>query len=228
MLEPNSSVQNLANLIRTIWIKERRRREEQLTGKPSRYALNDSLPRFDGGEDSAGRTHQNFWPRAASYCVAHGLNPQRWARFALSSFQATHSKSDRRRFADPFVLVSDTVREGYDDYSKELPERFRAELDSQSTTAMLRFRQRARCKELGYTRDESLTSVLLDLSLPLSALFRYSAAQDGGLPDVATHFFDAALSQYFFEKELYDDVWAEYVPTEMKQAADAAKKAFTA
>jgi hypothetical protein len=45
---------------------------------------------------------------------------------------------------------------------------------------------------------------------------------------VATHFFDSALSQYFFERELYDDVWAEYVPTEMKQAADAAKKAFTA
>jgi hypothetical protein len=227
MLDLNSSTQNLANMIRDVWIRERRRYEEQLTGKPSRYARGDYLPRYDGGEDGAGRTHKPFWPKAARYFVMYNLNPRRWVRYALGTFQA-QGRRDTRRFATPHALVSEELRKKYTEYLKELPERFRAELDSQSSTAMLRFRQRARSKALDYTRDQALASVLLDLSLPLSALFRYSAAEAGGLPDVATRFFDPALMQYFFEQELYDTAWEGYIPDSMKQAASAAQKSFTA
>lgn len=227
MLDSGGSLQNLANLIRTVWIRERKRYEEQLTGKSSRYAQGDYLPQYDGGEDGAGRTHTTFWPKAARYFVMHNLNPRRWVRFALETFQA-QGRRDRRRFATPHALVSESLRKRYSEYTQELPERFRVELDSQSSTAMLRFRQRARSKSLGYTEDQALRSVLLDLSLPLSALFRYSAAETGGLPDVAERFFEPALMQYFFERDLYDSAWAGYIPDSLRQAAAEAQKSFTA
>ena len=227
MPDAMDSLQNLAYLIRTIWIRERRRYEEQLIGKPSRYAHADHLPRYDGGEDGAGRTHKPFWPKAARYSVTYSLNPRRWVRFALETFQA-QGRRDRRRFATPHTLISKSLRQKYESYIQELPERFRTELDSQSSTAMLRFRHRARSTSLGYTKDQALRSVLLDLSLPLSALFRYSAAEEGGLPDVASRFFEPALMQYFFERALYDAAWAGYIPDSLQQAAVVAHKSFTA
>ena len=227
MPERESSLQNLAGLIRSTWIRERRRYEEQLTGKPSRYAQGGYLPRYDGGEDGAGRTHTPFWPKAARYFVMHNLNPRRWIRFALETFQA-QGRRDRRRFSTPNTLISEELRKKYATYIQELPERFRTELDSQSSTAMLRFRQRARSKSLGYTEDQALRSVLLDLSLPLSALFRYSAADSGGLSDVAERFFEPALMQYFFERDLYDSAWAGYIPESLRRAAVEAQKSFTA
>jgi hypothetical protein len=227
MLDSPGSLQNLADLIRSTWIRERRAHEEQLTGKDSRYAQGGYLPRYDGGEDGGGRTHKPFWPKAAQYSVMHNLNPRRWIRFALETFQA-QGRRDTRRFATPNTLISESLRKKYELYIQELPERFRTELDSQSSTAMLRFRQRARSASLGYTEDQALRSVLLDLSLPLSALFRYSAAEEGGLSDVAERFFESALMQYYFERTLYDDAWAGYIPDSLRRAAVAAQQSFTA
>tara|TARA_B100000700_G_C14896858_1_gene785434 strand:- start:405 stop:1091 length:687 start_codon:yes stop_codon:yes gene_type:complete len=220
-----TSLENLASVIRDIWIRERKRHEEQKTGKPSRYARGGHLPRYDGGEDGMGRTHKPFWPKAAKYVVKHSLNPRRWIKFALETFQAKGYR-DRRRFATPNVLVSDALRTDYELYVQELPERLRVELDSQSSTAMLRFRSRARSRLYGPSEEDALRSVLLDLSLPLSALFRYSAAVSGDLHDVAARFFEPALMQYFFEQELYDDAWSGHIPDSLRQAAVEARKTF--
>jgi hypothetical protein len=224
------SFQNLADSIRNMWIGERRRHERGLTGKEPRYpTLGGHLPRYDGGEDGEGKTHKPFWPKIAIYVVKYNLNPRRWIRFALETFQAQGSRGGerhRRRFATPSVLISDALRQKYEVYILDLPERFRTELDSQSSTAMLRFRQRLRSKSLGYTENDALRSVLLDLSLPLSALFRYSAAESSGIHDVAAQFFDSALEQYFFEQELYDQAWPGYIPDALKQAAVATEKIF--
>jgi hypothetical protein len=57
-------------------------------------------------------------------------------------------------------------------------------------------------------------------------LFRYCAAVEGGLDDVAALFFEAALWQYFFDWELYDSIWEGYIPDSLRQAALVAKASF--
>lgn len=225
MDEHADSLRNLANLIRVVWIKERRSHEQALTGKLSRYAQSDSLPRYDGGEDLEGRQTDPWWPKAAQYVIAHKLNPRHWVRYVLKNFQPMRGR-DRRRFATPNALISDKIREKFMEYQVDLPRRLAVELDIQSQTSALRFRELRRSKASPRTDDEALRFMLLDTSLSLSALFRYCAAIGGGLDDVAAEFFEPALWQYFFDRELYDSIWEGYIPNSLRQAADAAKASF--
>jgi hypothetical protein len=225
MNEHADSLRNLADLIRVVWMKERRLHEEALTGKPHKYALSDSLPRYDGGEDLEGRRTDPWWPKVAQYVIANDLNPRHWVRYVLKNFQPARGR-DRRRFATPTSLTSEKIREKFMEYQVDLPRRLQVELDIQSRASALRFRELRRSKASPRTDAEALRFMLLDTSLSLSALFRYCAAVGGGLDDVAAEFFEPALWQYFFDRELYDSIWEGYIPDSLRQAAAAARTSF--
>ena len=59
----------------------------------------------------------------------------------------------------------------------------------------------------------------IDEDNQLSALFRYSMAVRSRRPEVAPQFEAAAVLEYLFGRELYDRVWGEFIPAELRDFA---------
>lgn len=71
----------------------------------------------------------------------------------------------------------------------------------------------------GWTDEERDRYVLLNEDNQLSALFRYSMAVRSRRPEVAQQFEAAAVLEYLFGRELYDRVWGEFIPAELRDFA---------
>jgi len=157
--------------------------------------------------------------------VMNGINPARLIRFLFSTFEPQGPR-DRRVYPTPNTLTSAPLRQKYDDYvANELPKKFEADLDSQARTASLKFRELLRSKSMQYTDEQALRLVLSDLALPLSALYRYCAAADSRhrLQDIRDQFMEPAAVQYLFERDLYDQFWAKYIPVSFVEMVDGVK-----
>lgn len=74
-------------------------------------------------------------------------------------------------------------------------------------------------RPLGWSLLDAVRYVLLDPESRLSGLFRYSMAVQHHLTDVAEQFYAAAMLEYGTNRQLYDEVWAEAISNELKQAA---------
>lgn len=70
--------------------------------------------------------------------------------------------------------------------------------------------------------------VLLDDTNQLSPLFRLCFATDGGRPDLANQYRDAAMLQYLFGRKAYDVVWKDLLPAGFCQDAVAIRSMFLA
>lgn len=70
-----------------------------------------------------------------------------------------------------------------------------------------------------WSDEEMQTSVLLNETNSLNALARYCLAVAEGYPDVAERYQRAALLQYVFSREMYDEVWQEWIPDQLRTEA---------
>lgn len=76
-------------------------------------------------------------------------------------------------------------------------------------------------RPLNWSLLDAVRYVLLDPESRLSGLFRYSMAVQHHLDDVAEQYYAAAMLEYGTNRQLYDEVWAEAISQELKQAASA-------
>ena len=76
-------------------------------------------------------------------------------------------------------------------------------------------------RPLGWALLDAVRYVLLDPESRLSGLFRYSMAVQHHLDDVAEQYYAAAQLEYGTNRQLYDEVWAEAISNELKQAVSA-------
>ena len=197
---------DLGLYVRSIWLAEYRRRSEQRTGQPSRYT---SSPRWDGGKDAMGRNHQGIWPKVGAFVRKHKI--ANLPLYVRVQFDQTPGQAPY-----PTVLYS---QQGLERYQKvhDLPVE---EIIKALSIQVVEYRSQLLSWRGLYDGDQKkiLRFVLCNDSFHLSALFRYFAAVEEELFDVAAMWHDLAEEQ-FRRAPGYRDVWGEFPKLPVAAAA---------
>lgn len=204
MVKRQSRVQQVAKLIRRTYIDERCRLQLN-AGQAGNYRPG---PRWDGGVDELGRTHESVWEKLAKVLIAREVDPVDFIRsqfFTTSSFQAPL----------PNQLISDKAFVRYATVGAEIEDEIKDAFRFQRSL----FRSELVVRR--YLSDESdetelLIDVLMDVDLALTALFRYVAARRLKLPRIAKHFREAAISQFCRRPDVYVRCWGKWIPRSLR------------
>lgn len=201
----------LANQLRSTWIEERRRYISKANpGYISNYSPG---PGLDGGVVAAtGRRCKPIWPSFAKWIDTNRLNPVKFIRAQFENCRGRPPDS-------PTQLMSPRALARYEQYvgTREYVSELRIALDSQLMAA----RNAVETNKLLYG-SSAYRVTILDSNLGLTALFRYAlATRTPENYDLVSAYKEAALYQYLYERDAYDEVWGTMIPDDLKQAADA-------
>jgi len=208
-------LEDMARRCREAYIACRRERDLLHSGKTS---YTKPAAKWDGGEDTSGAVHQPYWPKMAKFMIKHGLTPEHCirVRFALCR-DMSKDPPYPNQIANPTYLEeykADQVKkisewiEGAFSYEKAYC--------ASSITLME--------EELGRKGKPVWRSVLLDESIPLSALFRYCLARSESIDDVAEEYEIPAMTQYIVARKEYDQVWGNWIPEDFRSSAELAQR----
>jgi len=198
--------QQMARIIRAIYILERRRKEEALTGLPSHYR---SHVMWDGGEHR-GRTYSSVWLKIARFVLEHRLEP-------VLLIEAQFRKPSKIVLEPTGILSSDALF---------VYQEFTQYLDAHEPISFNHQKQVCRnaaadlYAATNWTDDEIMGSVLFDESLAMTPLFRYCMAKSLKIERVYTDYLHKAVLQYIPRKQLYDNVWGNFIPARFAQKAE--------
>ena len=198
----------LADQIRGVWIEEMRKFHLRYFGRVYPYKPG---PRLDGGRDARGALYKPIWPKFAKFILDQKVNP---AQFIKAQFENCHGKPP----ASPAMLISSKALARYNEYrnNREVEKDLTIAKDAQTRTAT----DAIRFYKLSFGPSvDTYRSVIMDMNLALSALFRYTLAKNCKQEDLMTVWFEPALIQYLYEYDAYDIVWGSLIPPEIKSAA---------
>lgn len=200
--------ENLSDAIRATWIEEWKKHKVRSEGKNVNYAPG---PRWDGGQDSMGRTYKSIWPRVAAALLTHGAD-------YTAVIQGVFARAGLNSPTPSELLRTDR----YDDFTKRavnLEEGLAKGLKRQHLTMATQFRFRL---SLYNSVEQTLVAILYDRSLDLSALYRHCFAKRNDLPDVAFDWFEFAVAQYQRACNAYDKAWGSFLTEDVRSAAEIA------
>jgi hypothetical protein len=194
--------------LRSLYVFQRRCREEDLTGRPSFIGAN-AIPSWDGGTDRNGRTFKPVWPTLAAQLASAGVEPIVFveARFA-----------DRTaRIPEPNQLHGHLAAELVADYEQSGPRDAFREWESAKSAFVLAV---SRTRQLiGLETTPAARAVLTDTRSEFTPLFRYCLAVRGGAHDIAAGLADAAVRQLALGYFRYSAGWGDDIPGEIDEEA---------
>lgn len=200
-------VQEVAERIRAVYISERRLVISANTGRESSY---EPGPHWDG----RGSKRKSIWLHVAKFVIKHQLDPEHHVR---SQF-ATRSQRD---VPMPNQLSSAAALARSQDKSEDMTADFAALLATQQAVCESKLVSRYEVSE--ETPRQIWMHILLNETLPLSALFRYCAAakkhKELDLTFVMTRYRKGAAVQYVRSREAYDSTWGDWIPKKFKSEA---------
>jgi hypothetical protein len=201
---PDLTREELAALIRAVWVEEYRAHRQRATGRPSGYTPG---PSWDGGRDASGRDHKPLWPRVADFVIRNEVTDP--AAFVRAQFPPGLTRPPY-----PNLLTTAQALLNYREFRPRLVEGLRLALASQAHE----FRRKAAsaCTLYGRSR-RALEHVLGDANAGLSALFRFAVARREGLEDECRVWLPLARAQYLSAPSDYDEVWGDVIPEEVKR-----------
>ena len=202
-------LKSVTNKVRSTWITEKQRYLSQHSTKIVNYKPG---PALDGGTDCYGRKYQPIWPKLAQFVISNKLDP---AKFVKAQFESCKGKPP----VSPNVLMSQLAITRYINYvaKNSDEEAIKIALDSQTRSAMNAVDWYTLLYGPG---TPAYRAVIIDTSLPLSALFRYSLAVSSGQDDLQRAIFDVAVEQYMCDREAYDQIWKDLITDDVKKTAD--------
>jgi hypothetical protein len=206
-------IEALAKYIRALWVAEYHDFELRTKGIATDWGTHH-MSKWDGGETSDGKTCTAVWPRIARFCIEHNLEPDLLIRavyyrkvdFPPHPNQAHGAKALEvyRAYTAPATRM---------EIKTELIHKF----ESQKQRAL----SDVFSKKHYYKLDElSAWQSAISTSAPvLTPLFRYCVAKNQGWDDLANEYQARAAKQYRRFAEIYDEVWGEWIPAELKSMA---------
>jgi hypothetical protein len=204
-------VKHVAGVVRQCYCDERNQWHRVHERKKTMWGLN-LVPRYDGGEDSHGRVHQNMWERVARFVIRNRLDPRRFVR---AQFAIRDSKP-----IEPTSLLTDQAISLYHHQAQTDDEEIRRLFDFQRRRALAEFDKLMPCRtSRGWTDGDINRAVLGNMLVPLSALFRYCLTKRDGHEDLAETFAQEAVVQYLAQPSDYDKVWGDWIPQALKDLA---------
>lgn len=205
-------IRRYGEVVRAVYCSERNMWHARVEKKQAGWGLS-RMPRYDGGEDNAGRQHVNMWERVARFAIANRLDPVRLVR-------AQFVAGMRHRPPEPNHLMSTESVNAYRRMTEESPEEVRRQFEFQKKQMAVEMAKlgpaRARMK---WTEADAARVILGNVVLPFSALFRHCLATRHGLADVAEAFRDEAAVQYMAQAAEYDVVWGDWITTPLRHEA---------
>lgn len=166
---------------------------------------------WDGGIDGMGRKHTSVWPRIAKLLTGLSADPFAYVASQFQAFQAGKPPA-------PNQLLSQQAVDRWRLYAQQ------ADIGvAQQLARDIEAVQAHAAPYLGSGRSEAdAVRIALGNSTTngASPLYRYCLSLRLGMRDVADFFYRAALLQYLCRQAAYDAAWVEFVPLELKAAAD--------
>lgn len=201
----------VADYLRGLYLS--RRNLHMGTVDPEAEPVSRLHPQFDGGTSAYGTTHVSVWPKLARFVRANGLDPYALVTslFHLQSL-FDHTPPRPTDLRDPRVVAR----------SRNMHRELRLDRACAARTERLNIRREAYMRVLhnGQEPAAALRAALLDDRLDASPLVRYLVAVKAGEGEIAAHLLTAAVPQYAFDREVYDDVFGG-VPQPLAEAAEA-------
>jgi hypothetical protein len=208
--QPNNVLEQLAAHCRTAYVNSRRRYESERTGRPSYFGL-EHIARWDGSGGRAtadGRDYLPIWPKIARVCLDHQVSPE---DLMLAIFSQARGR---------MPLPTEAMTPAMITHAKTMKSA------SQMTAITdLRGQDQAFCtllavltQTMGKSTDPLalVSSVIYDVTAPLTALFRYTMAAGYGV-EITDQLRSAAMMEYACNQRLYDKAWGLRVPEEIRQ-----------
>jgi hypothetical protein len=205
-------LQWIAKRCREAYIQERTQYELSVNEKlkkqrpPYRYR---PAEKWDGGTDDDGREHKSIWISIARFMIANKLSPEITIRkrFAISRGKSVPwpNQIAVATYLDVYTGVQSVVSAA--DVATCL------EMDK--TYARAAFNSLA-SRYAGLDSSKQTTAMLLDNTYETSPLMRYCLAHACKLPDVAKRLARRALAQYTLAADIYDRVWKEIIPDNLR------------
>jgi hypothetical protein len=211
------TVDQLSAAIRSAYVLAVRRFSTRQTGIASQYGAK-SIPQWDGGTDAYGRVHKApVWAKIAAFSFDNGIDPLRLIDVVFAGWNKPVAPY-------PTFLMTTEALSAYgkiEQIDRDAAAVFKAQ--TMEFTDRVDF-----LVDQGTPMAIAVRKVLLNRQHALSALFRYVAALQVGLPEVALVFRDEAIQRYLFNRAAIDKAWGDMIPAILVTEADSTIKAIYA
>lgn len=170
----------------------------------------------DDRENVRGEPKRTAWERLAQHLLTIGAPPE---LFIKAQFEA-HRKcpEDRSLFPPVRKLYTDWATANWLRFDEGRPQAIAWQL--QSDRAQLNVNVLPMVVNLGWSEYAAVEYALGDsLGCVITPLTRYCTAFQYGVQRIAERSFKAALFQYIFERQYYDNVLGNGVPEPLREAA---------
>ena len=176
--------------------------------------------RADGGRDSddlypEGSVYESVWGKIVATMYGRKIDPVEYVHKVFAGLipLSDYVPSPKALLTDRCLLIYERAMESID---SDIQIAFRSQHSTlQSEIAHIRINSDA-------SMEEAIEEALWDEQLPMSSLFRYCVA--AGMPgdefaELANTFRVGAAVQYVRHKAIYDRVWGDFIPRELKKSA---------
>lgn len=210
--------------IRDTYVKERRAFESRLSGVQSSYGIGH-MPKWDGTDDSKagstrravvdryGKSYKPIWPKIAEFASKNNVDP-------IALVKNRFLKVRGPRPPEPTeCMCSAALRDCLEEALSV------SELNLKLSEYQEIFRQHAEeraayISKYLWSPERVIDSVVRDLTLPFSPLYRVYLASVNGIDDVFTNFKQAAMLEYLRDRKAYSEsLWASVIPKELADEA---------
>jgi hypothetical protein len=210
--EESNTVCATATVIRDTYVAERRQYHQSLTGRESHYVPSDH---WNGGSTQRAGRRPDIWTKIAKFVLKHAVDPVQFVRYQFKVHTGNF-------IIKPNQLYTEKALRDYRSVAKVSAAAIAVALCGQRNAlvhAVYVFQDTAAVVGAEFPLSAIRSSVLLDGSIPLSALFRYCVALQEGLPNIARRYRVAAAVQYVRDRRAYDKAWGTLIPTDFKRQA---------
>jgi len=213
--------------VRQTYVSERRKFELRLTGRPSSYGISP-MPKWDGTDDVRpgstrrgvqdryGKNYKPIWPKIADFALKAGVDPIELIRTRFSTTRGPRppEPTDCMSKSALDLCINDAVP--VDELNQQLYEYFKSlEIEAENRSVYI--------SRHGWTPEKVVISIVRDLTLPFSPLFRHHLAVVNGIDDMVQMTRSPALIEYLRQKKSYDkSLWKEIIPKDLVDEAELA------
>lgn len=210
--------------IRETYVRERRAFESRLSGAPSGYGLGH-MPKWDGTDDDRpglnrksksdrfGRSFKPIWPKIAEFAFKHSVDPLLLVRNRFLNTRGPRPPEPTECMCQKALELCLADRVSPEELNSKLclyQDIFQKEVEGKVNYV----------DKYGWTPQRVIDSVVRDLTLPFSSLYRYYLATVNGIGDVAEKHRSAAVLEYLRDMRSYSDsLWSQVIPADISSEA---------
>jgi len=176
--------------------------------------LDSHIPSMDGGVDDFGRQHRSVWPKLTEFLVQNKLSPMTYINTVM--------RMTLGRPKPPSYFYSNLAKSMFSEHRV----RVQATLEHQERLQTSKYNNEylmLKANPRFQTADDStLASIILGNHVNgLSPVFRFCLATRLLLDNVKRDWYAAAVDRYIYNSDLYDRLFGELIPVELKAAVAA-------